>query len=133
MPPRSVGRSAGRPTEPAATPRSPERWQVDVGDADIATLDIPAVLARSRRFHIDVQFVVQCPAEPRGAWHALTLELDGRREWSRQIDTSNPGQTDTLDYHVQVEVPAGRGLRVRALTQVRGAVRRRLRIEAEEH
>lgn len=128
-------RSAARTVLPPAapqTPARPERWQLDAGEADIATLDIPAVLARTRRFHIDVQFVVQCPAEPRGAWHALTLELDGRRQWSRQIDTSNPGQTDTLDYHVQVEVPAGRGLRVRALTQVRGAVRRRLRIEAEE-
>jgi hypothetical protein len=128
---RSAARTALPPAAPQ-TPARPERWQLDAGEADIATLDIPAVLARTRRFHIDVQFVVQCPAEPRGAWHALTLELDGRRQWSRQIDTSNPGQTDTLDYHVQVEVPAGRGLRVRALTQVRGAVRRRLRIEAEE-
>jgi hypothetical protein len=109
-----------------------EQWQADVGDADIATLDIPAALGRTRRFHVDVLFVVRCPSDRAGAWHALTVELDGRREWSRQIETSNPGQTDSLDFHVQVEVRAGCGLRVRAMTQVHGAVRRRLRIEAEE-
>ena len=110
----------------------PEQWQVDVGDADVATLHIPPTLARSRRFHIDVRFVVQCPAENAGAWHAMTVEVNGRREWARQIDTSNPGQTDSLDYHFRVDVPVGSALRVRALTRVNGAVRRRLCIEAVE-
>jgi hypothetical protein len=109
-----------------------EQWQVDVGDADVATLHIPPTLARSRRFHIDVRVVVQCPAESAGAWHAMTVEVNGRREWARQIDTSNPGQTDSLDYHFRIEVPVGSALRVRALTRVNGAVRRRLCIEAAE-
>ena len=108
-----------------------EQWQVDVGDADVATLHIPPVLARARKFHIDVRFVVQCPAEG-PAWHAMTVEVNGRREWARQIETNNPGQTDSLDYHFRVEVPLGSGLRVRALTRVHGAVRRRLGIEANE-
>jgi hypothetical protein len=86
-----------------------EQWQVDVGDADIATLDIPPAL-RER----------------------MSVELNGRRQWSRQIATSNPGQTDSLDYHVRVDVPEGDALRVRASTTVRGALRRQLRIEAEE-
>ena len=110
----------------------PEHWLADVGDADIATLDIPPALGRARRFCVDVRFIVRCPAEGRDAWHALTVELGGRREWSRRIATSNPGQTDSLDYHVQVLVPQGAGLRVRALTQVRAALRQRLCIEAEE-
>ena len=105
---------------------------MDVGEAEIATLVIPPALGRGRRFHIDVRFVVQCPADGQGAWHALTVELDGRREWARQIPTHNPGQTDSLDHHVRVEVPAGSGLKVRALTRVQGALRRRLCIEAEE-
>lgn len=109
-----------------------EHWQLDVGDADVATLDIPPALGRARRFHVDVRFEVQCPGEGDGAWHALTVELDGRRAWSRQIPTSNPGQTDSLDYHQRVDVPAGAGLRVQAITRVRSAVRRRLHIEAEE-
>lgn len=79
-----------------------------------------------------MRFEVQCPSEANGAWHALTVELDGRRAWSRQIQTSNPGQTDSLDYHQRVEVSEGAGLRVRAITKVRSAVRRRLHIEAEE-
>ena len=111
---------------------SPEHWLADVGAADIAILDIPPALGRVRRFCVDVRFIVRCPAEGRDAWHALTVELGGRREWSRRIATSNPGQTDSLDYHVRVELPEGAGLRVRALTQVRAALRQRLCIEAEE-
>jgi hypothetical protein len=99
-----------------------EHWQIDVGDTDVATLNIPPALARARRFHVDVRFVVQCPAAGVPAWHALTVE----------INTSNPGQTDSLDYHCRVEAPAGAGVRVRALTKVQGAMRRRLWIEASE-
>ncbi len=109
-----------------------EQWQVDVGDADVATLHIPPALARARKFHVDVRFVVQCPADGTATWHAMTVEVNGRREWSRQIDTSNPGQTDSLDYHFRVEVPVAGALRVRAVTRVQGAVRRRLFIEAAE-
>jgi hypothetical protein len=111
---------------------SAEQWQVDVGDADVATLHIPPALGRARRFHVDVRFVVQCPADGSAAWHAMTVEVNGRREWARQIDTNNPGQTDSLDYHFRVEVPVASGLRVRALTRVKGAMRRRLCIEASE-
>jgi len=109
-----------------------EHWQLDVGDADIATLDIPPALGRVRRFGVDVRFVVQCPAEASGAWHAMTVEVNGRRQWTRQIATSNPGQADSLDYHFRLDVPDGAALRVRATTRVRGAVRQRLCIEADE-
>ncbi len=110
----------------------PERWTVDAGDADIATLDVPPALTRERRFLVDVRFVVACPAPTADAWHALTVELDGRRAWARQIPTSNPGQADSLDYQCEIDLPAGSGLRVRALTRVGRAVRRQLRIDAEE-
>jgi hypothetical protein len=111
----------------------PEQWQIDVGDADVATLHIPPVLGHARRFHIDVRFVVRCPAEGGAtAWHAMTVEVNGKHEWSRQIATSNPGHTDSLDYHFRIESPVGAGLRVRALTRVNGALRRRLLIEASE-
>lgn len=110
-----------------------EHWSVDAGDADLALLDVPPAEARARRFEIDVRFVVRSPADAaQQPWHALTVELDGRRHWQRRIATSNPGQTDSLDYHCRVEVPAGAGLRIRALTQVRGALRQRLSIDAEE-
>jgi hypothetical protein len=110
----------------------PENWHTDAGDAEIATLDIPPALGRVRRFHIDVRFVVHCPADGTPAWHALTVEANGRRQWQRRIATSNPGATDSLDYAFTTEVPEGAALRVRALTRVQGALRRRLRIEAVE-
>lgn len=113
------------------TPR-PEQWHADAGDADIATLDIPPALGRVRRFHIDVRFVVHCPADGTPAWHAMTVEANGRRQWSRRIATHNPGATDSLDYAFPVELPPGAALRVRALTQVHAAQRRRLQIEAVE-
>ena len=109
-----------------------EYWQLDAGDADVATLQVPPALGRGRRFNVDVRFEVHCPADAAGAWHALTVELDGRQAWSRQIATGNPGQSDSLDYHQRVDVAEGAGLRVRALTRVKGAVRHRLRIESEE-
>lgn len=110
----------------------PERWQLDAGDADVATLHIPPASGRSRCFHVDVRFEVRCPTDAAGAWHALTVEFDGRQAWSRQITTSNPGQTDSLDYHQRIDVAEGAGLRVRAISRVKGAMRQRLLIEAEE-
>ena len=109
----------------------PERWRVDAGAADVALLEVPPALC-VRRFEVDVRLVVRCPAPSAGAWHALTVELDGRRHWTRRIETNNPGQTDSLDYHCRVEVPEGTGLRIRALAQARGAQRQQLLIEAEE-
>ena len=78
-------------------------------------------------------FGVQSDLDPLAeAWHALSVELDGRRHWQRRIPSSNPGQTDSLDYHCRVEVPAGAPLRIRALAQAHGARRLQLRIDAEE-
>jgi hypothetical protein len=109
----------------------PEQWQADAGSGDVATLHIPPVPGHARRFNVDVRFVVQCPADG-SAWHAMTVEVNGRREWARQINTNNPGQTDSLDYHFRVEVATAAALRVRAVTRVQGAVRRLLLIEASE-
>lgn len=115
---------------------APERWSVDAGAADVATLDIPASAQRRRMFDVDVRFVVRAPADGSPAWHAMTVELDGRRQWQRRIDThvdaGVPGQTDSLDYHCRCDVGRGQALRVRAFTQVDGAARLRLVIEAEE-
>lgn len=109
----------------------PERWRVDAGAADVALLEVPPALSR-RRFEVDVRLVVRCPAPSEGAWHALSVELDGRRHWTRRIGTNNPGQSDSLDYHCRVEVPEGAGLRIRALAQTHGAQQQQLLIEAEE-
>jgi hypothetical protein len=34
----------------------------------------------------------------------MTVELNGQRQWSRRLDTHNPRETDTLDYHCRRDV-----------------------------
>lgn len=126
-------------SKPAAQkpPKAAERWAVDAGAADVATLTIPPSAQRERVFEIDLRFVVRAPQQAgRAAWHAMSVDLNGVREWSRRSETHNPaeqpGQNDSLDYHCRVVVPLGRALRVRAVTQVSGAIRQRLVIEADE-
>lgn len=109
----------------------PERWALDAGEADVALLDIPAVLHHERVFEIDVRFEVRHQGADAAGWHALKVELDGAQVWSRRLDTPT-GSADSLDYHCRRTVPAGQPLRVRALTAVGpGVQRRRLHIEAE--
>ena len=117
--------------DPLATDRA-ERWALDAGPADLATLDIAPHAQRDRVFEIDVRFELRAPEDCEGAWQSLAVELNGRAQWQRRAATANPGQTDSLDYHCRVQVPVGEALRVRALTQVARARRLRLVIEAEE-
>ena len=113
-----------------SAPAKPERWRVDVGDGDVATLMIPPDSFRTRRFEIDCRLVVR-PLGP-GAHHAMRVDVDGDLEWSRRAPTENPGQTDSMDYHFRREVAVGRPLTVVVKTTVRQAQRVRLAIEAEE-
>ena len=59
-----------------ATPTSPQ-------------LDVPLPGARARRCRGRLRF---CRALPRSslaeAWHAMSVELDGRRHWQRRVPTS---------------------------------------------
>ncbi len=113
-----------------ATPAKPERWQVDAGDADVATLVIPADSFRTRRFEIDCRLVVAAVAP--GAQHGMRVDVDGAQEWTRRAPTENPGQTDSMDYHFRRELAPGQPLRIVVKTQARQARRVRLVIEAEE-
>ena len=110
----------------------PELWRADSAGDAVAVLDIPASLSRSRDFDIDVTLVVNVPVEGMPAWHELNLEVDGRKQWSRRIASSSPGQTDGLDYHCRIHLQAERALRVRALAFTQGAVVSSLFIEARE-
>jgi len=109
-----------------------ERWSLEAGAADVAVLDVPPSAQRDRAFKIHVHFVVRAPVPLAGAWHEMDVELNGLRQWSRRVDTHNPGETDSLDYHCRREVPAGQALRVRVTTRVHGVFRARLNLEAEE-
>jgi hypothetical protein len=108
----------------------PERWRTDAGDADVATLVIPADSHRLRRFEIDCRLVVAAIAA--GAHHGMRVDVDGGLEWTRRAPTENPGQTDSIDYHFRRELPTGKPLRIVVKTEAKQARRVRLVIEAEE-
>ena len=114
-----------------AAQAKPELWRTEAGDA-VAVLNIPGALKRARSFDIDVSLLVRVPEDNTDAWHALTLEIDGKRQWHRLIASNCPGQTDGLDYHCRLVLEAGPALRIRAVAGARGAVVQRLQIEARE-
>lgn len=116
------------PAAPASA--KPERWRVDAGDGDVATLMIPPDSFRTRHFEIDCRLVVR--ALGAGAQHGMRVDVDGDLEWTRRAPTENPGQTDPMDYHFRRELPAGRPLRIVVKTEAVQARRVRLLIEAEE-
>jgi hypothetical protein len=117
------------PPVPAPAPK-PERWRIDAGDADVATLVIPADSFRTRRFEIDCRLVVMQVAT--GATHGMRVDVDGDLEWTRKAPTENPGHADSMDYHFRRELPPGQALRIVVKTQARQARRVALTIEAEE-
>lgn len=118
------------PPAPPARDAKPERWRIDAGDADVATLVIPADAFRVRRFEIDCRLVVMRLAD--GATHGMRVDVDGALEWTRKAPTENPGQTDSMDYHFRRELAVGQPLRIVVKTQARQARRVALVIEAEE-
>ncbi|MDP2263058.1 MAG: hypothetical protein Q8K24_07870 [Hydrogenophaga sp.] len=116
-----------------AAARPPEHWRCDAGHDSVAVLDIPGALDRRRVFDVDVTLLVSVPADIEAAWHALSVELDGRQQWQRRIPSNSPGQTDGLDYHCRLTLEVKQALRVRAVAAVGGGSRvRQLLIEARE-
>ena len=110
-----------------------EAWRCDAGAAEVALLSVPPHGQRVRVFDIDVRLDVRAAAAPNAAsWFSLEVEIDGAREWSRRIDTEAPGEPDSLEHHCRREISPGGSVRVRAFARVRGAIRLRLRIDAEE-
>jgi hypothetical protein len=116
---------------PAPVP-VPERWTLSAGDAATATLVIPADARRERRFEIACAATVGLPAEMSGAWHQMTVQANGARQWQRRVPTQNPGAWDGLDYRFSRSVPVGQALRITVAVACQGARRRSLVIEADE-
>ena len=110
----------------------PEHWQTDAGSNPVAVLTIPGLLSRARVFDLDATLMVDVPAEAQGAWHELTVEIDGQRQWSRRIPSANPGQTDGLEYHHRLRLEVEQAVRVRAVARVKGVRVRQLLLEARE-
>lgn len=110
----------------------PEHWQTESGAAPIALLNIPGLLSRARVFDIDATLIVDVPATAQGAWLELSVEIDGRRQWSRRSPAHNPGQTDGLEYHHRLTLAVGQGSRIRAVAGVGGVRLRQLQLQARE-
>ena len=113
-----------------STTLSPERWTVDAGDAAEAQLVIPADARRERRFEIACAITVTAPADPTAAWHQMTVQANGTRQWQRRVPTHGPW--DGLDYRFSRSVPVGQALRVTVSVACQGGRRRSLVVEAEE-
>ncbi|MCM5681253.1 hypothetical protein M8A51_17130 [Schlegelella sp. S2-27] len=111
-------------------PRPLEHWVADAGNGDVAHLDIPADASGDRLFEVSCTFVVSHRGGDE-AFHGLRVLVDGRQQWSREVPTHAGGQ-DSLDVSFRRSVPVGVPLRISAIGSVRGAVRIRLNITAEE-
>ncbi|MGS5087199.1 hypothetical protein ACVC7V_11905 [Hydrogenophaga sp. A37] len=109
----------------------PEHWCVKSSDS-VGVLNIPGLNGHARVFDVDASLLVDVPPNAEGAWLELTVEFDGKRQWSRRIPAHNPGQTDGLEYHQRVRLEAEQGLRVRAVVAVKGVRVRQLVVEARE-
>lgn len=107
-----------------------EHWRCDAGGDSVAVLNVPAALHRSRTFDIDVSLEVKVASGEIHPWHELVVEIDGRRQWGRRIDSHSPA--DGLDYHCRLTVEAEQDLRLRALATVNGSRIQRLLVEAHE-
>jgi len=115
---------------------SPEYWHAETRSDSVVVMNIPGLLSRAREFDIDVSVVVAVPSHAQdpvsASWHELTLEVDGRRQWSRRVPSHNPGESDGLDYHLRLRLEAGQSVRVRAVAACQGSQVRHLQIEARE-
>lgn len=109
-----------------------EYWKYDAGTDSVASLVIPAALGRQRTFDLDATLLVQVPAEASGSWLELTVEVDGKRLWTRRIPSHNPGETDGLEYHYRLTVEADEDCRVRAKANCKGLRVLSLVVEARE-
>ncbi|MEX1165291.1 MAG: hypothetical protein WEK74_00185 [Hydrogenophaga sp.] len=117
---------------PSSTKFQPEHWAIDAGAESVAVLTIPGLLSRARVFDVDATLTVDVPSASFGAWHELTVEFNGLRQWSRRIPSHNPGETDGLEYHQRVQLEVEQGVRVRAVVKVKGSRVKSLVIEARE-
>ena len=110
----------------------PEQWKVDVRDAGVAVLDIPADARRERRFEIACLATVRAHAAAEAPTHELRIYADGDLQWSRRIPTDHPADFDGLEFRFQRRVGVGRRLRLQATCDCRQGRPLRIVIEAEE-
>ena len=99
--------------------RESESWSTRAVDTPVAQLTIPGTLERSRVFDIDLQLRARIPQNGKPAELSLLLEIDGSRQWSRNMPASLSGDVETLDYHCRLSIEPGRDTRLRAKAGLR--------------
>ena len=67
-----------------------------------------------------------------GAWHQMTVLVNGTQQWQRRVPTHNPGAFDGLEYRFSRALPVGQTLRVVVSAACQGGGRRSLVVEADE-
>ena len=108
-----------------------ERWAVDAGTRDVARLDIPADALHEREFEIFCRAVVAERGGTAGAWHEVSVRVNGALEWTRRGEVA-PNDEDSLDLRLRRTVPVGRPLRLVVQSKVHGVQRRVLAISADQ-
>lgn len=116
----------------SAAPPRPERWHIEVGDAAVARLDIPADAVRDRVFEIAISMQVRAHDDARQPWHEMRILADGELQWSRRCATQQPAEYDGLDYRFRRRIDVGRALRLQVQSECHGGRRLKIRIEADE-
>jgi hypothetical protein len=114
-----------------AGPSRPEHWSVRAGTQGVARLDIPPDALRERTFELFCSFVVGARSGQAQAWHEMRVMVDGALAWSRRVATP-PDGPDSLELRLRHVVPAGRPLRLSAVTEVHGSQRISLTLTADE-
>lgn len=109
-----------------------EYWKYDAGTDSVAALVIPAALSRVRTFDLDATLLVHVLPDAPQSWLELTVEVDGKRLWTRRIPSHHPGETDGLEYHCRLAIEADADCRVRAKAHCKGCRVQSLILEARE-
>ena len=109
----------------------PERWAVDAGTRDVARLDIPADALHEREFEVFCRAVVTERAGTAGAWHEVSVRVNGALEWTRRVAVA-PNEEDSLDLRLRRTVPVGRPLHLVVQSKIHGVQRRLLTISADQ-
>jgi len=110
-----------------------EYWKYDAGPESVASLVIPGALGRVRTFDLDATLLVHVlPDAAAESWLELTVEVDGKRVWTRRIPSHHVGETDGLEYHRRLTVEADADCRLRAKANCKGCRVVSLVLEARE-
>jgi hypothetical protein len=108
-----------------------ERYFRKSSGASVTELRVPPDAERVREFEVYCRLVVSLRSSADAA-HGMRVDVNGSLKWSRRIATSNPGQTDSLDYRFRAVVPVAEPLRISVSPEMKGCAPVELLIEVDE-